>query len=79
MESLVSTEWLAEEIGSCDLRIVDASSHLPIAGRNAREEYEAGHIPGAINIYYDPGADPAGRQLLLSALPVEKQLVPYCE
>jgi thiosulfate/3-mercaptopyruvate sulfurtransferase len=48
MESLVSTEWLAEEIGNCDLRILDASSHLPTAGRDARAEYEAGHIPCAV-------------------------------
>lgn len=48
MESLVSTEWLADEIGSCDLRIVDASSHLPMAGRDARAEYEQAHIPGAV-------------------------------
>jgi len=48
MESLISTEWLAEEIGSEDLRIVDASNHLPTAGRDARAEYEAGHIPGAV-------------------------------
>ena len=48
MDSLVSTEWLADEIGCSDLRIVDASSHLPIAGRDARAEYEAAHIPGAV-------------------------------
>lgn len=48
MESLVSTEWLAEEIGSSDLRIVDASSHLPITNRDARAEYAAAHIPGAV-------------------------------
>jgi len=61
MESLVSTEWLAEEMGSCDLRIVDASSHLPLAGRDARAEYEAGHIPGAIYMdlanLTDPGSE----------------------
>ncbi len=48
MDSLVSTKWLAEEIEACDLRIVDASNHLPTAGRDARAEYEAGHIPGAV-------------------------------
>ena len=48
MESLVSTEWLANEMGACDLRIVDASNHLPTAGRDARAEYLAGHIPGAL-------------------------------
>ena len=48
MEPLVSTEWLASEIGAADLRIVDASNHLPDAGRDPRAEYEAGHIPGAL-------------------------------
>jgi thiosulfate/3-mercaptopyruvate sulfurtransferase len=31
-----------------DLRIIDASSHLPDAKRDARAEFEAGHICGAI-------------------------------
>ena len=48
MDSLVSTDWLANEMAACDLRIVDASSHLPDAGRNARVDYESGHIPGAV-------------------------------
>lgn len=48
MDSLVSTQWLADEIGSSDLRIVDASKHLPDTGRNARAEHVAAHIPGAI-------------------------------
>ncbi|HEX8057631.1 MAG TPA: 3-mercaptopyruvate sulfurtransferase [Novosphingobium sp.] len=48
MESLVSTAWLAHEMGASDLRIVDASYHLPDAQRDARGEYLAGHIPGAV-------------------------------
>ena len=48
MESLVSTEWLAGEMGASDLRIVDASWHLPDAGRDAAADYAAGHIPGAV-------------------------------
>jgi thiosulfate/3-mercaptopyruvate sulfurtransferase len=47
MDPLVSTEWLASELGASDLRILDASNHLPDAGRDPRAEYEAGHIPGA--------------------------------
>jgi len=47
MDSLVSTEWLAREMAACDLRIVDASKHLPESGRDARAEYAAGHIPHA--------------------------------
>lgn len=48
MDSLVSTEWLANEMGASDLRIVDATRFLPDAGRDAQAEYEAGHIPGAV-------------------------------
>jgi thiosulfate/3-mercaptopyruvate sulfurtransferase len=48
MESLVSTEWLANELGASDLRIVDASAHLPTAGRDPLAEYLGGHIPGAV-------------------------------
>lgn len=59
MDSLVSTEWLASEMGSSDLRIVDASKHLPEAGRNARAEYEEGHIPGAVFMNLDDLIDDA--------------------
>ena len=48
MDSLVTTDWLAAEMGASDLRIVDASYHLAAAGRDASAEYEAGHIPGAV-------------------------------
>ena len=61
MESLVSTEWLAEEIGADDLRIVDASNHLPTAGRDARAEYAAGHVPGALNRPFADNLDASGR------------------
>jgi thiosulfate/3-mercaptopyruvate sulfurtransferase len=48
MESLVSTEWLASESGASDLRIVDASWHMPGSGRDPQAEYLGGHIPGAV-------------------------------
>jgi len=48
MDSLVSTEWLAAELGAGDLKLLDASMHLPDAARDARGEYDAGHIPGAL-------------------------------
>ena len=48
MDSLVSTEWLAGELGADDLRVVDASLFLPAQGRDARAEYEAAHIAGAL-------------------------------
>lgn len=46
-KTLVSTEWLEQHINDPDLRILDASWYLPQMGRDARAEYEAGHIPGA--------------------------------
>lgn len=47
MDDLVSTEWLAERLGEPELVIIDASAHLPDAGRDPRAEFEAAHIPGA--------------------------------
>ena len=48
MDSLVTTEWLAGELGASDLRIVDCTKHLAGTGRDAVAEYEAGHLPGAV-------------------------------
>jgi len=45
--TLVSTNWLAAHMKDPDLRVLDASWYLPDAGRDAREEYKAAHIPGA--------------------------------
>ena len=45
--SLISTDWLAEHLGEPGLVILDATRHLPDAGRDARAEYESAHIPGA--------------------------------
>lgn len=47
MESLVTPRWLAAELGSPDLVVLDASWHLPNANRDPRQEYDARHIPGA--------------------------------
>lgn len=45
---LVSTAWLAARPLEPGLVVVDASWYLPAAGRNPREEYESGHVPGAV-------------------------------
>ncbi len=47
MDSLVSTAWLADHIDDAGLLVLDASSHLPATGRDARAEFATGHIPGA--------------------------------
>jgi len=59
MDSLVSTEWLAGALGESDLRVIDASWFMPSAGREARAEYEAAHIPGAVYFDLDDISDPA--------------------
>ncbi|MEO5621787.1 MAG: 3-mercaptopyruvate sulfurtransferase [Cypionkella sp.] len=46
-KTLVSTDWLAAHLKDPDLRVLDASWFLPDAGRDAKADYAAGHIPGA--------------------------------
>lgn len=58
MDSLVSTDWLAAELGAPDLRVLDATAFLPGSGRDARAEYEAAHIPGAIFFDLEEMSDP---------------------
>jgi thiosulfate/3-mercaptopyruvate sulfurtransferase len=57
MESLVSTDWLAEHLGEAGLVVVDSSWHMPASGRNARDEYLAAHIPGARFLDIDAVSD----------------------
>jgi thiosulfate/3-mercaptopyruvate sulfurtransferase len=45
---LVTTDWLAAHLSEPNIRVADASWYLPQAARNARAEYEAAHIPGAV-------------------------------
>lgn len=59
MGSLVSPEWLQRDLGAPDLRIIDASFFLPGDGRDARAEYEAEHIPGAVFLDLDDVVDSA--------------------
>jgi len=47
MESLVSTDWLAQHLGEPDLVVVDSSWHMPASGRNGRADFLEAHIPGA--------------------------------
>jgi thiosulfate/3-mercaptopyruvate sulfurtransferase len=48
---IVSTDWLADRLGSPRLRVVDGSWYLPAMARDPRQEFRAGHIPGAV--FYD--------------------------
>ncbi len=48
MDPLVTTEWLANELGAPDLRVVDATYFAFAPDRDPAAEYEAAHIPGAV-------------------------------
>jgi thiosulfate/3-mercaptopyruvate sulfurtransferase len=57
MDSLVSTNWLAQHLGEPDLVVVDASWHMPASGRSGAEEYRKAHIPGARFLDIDEVSD----------------------
>lgn len=53
----VSADWLSEHLFDADLVVFDASWHMPAAGRDARAEFLAEHIPGAQFFDIDAVAD----------------------
>jgi len=57
MDSLVSTDWLAQHLGEDDLVVVDCSWFMPSSGRSGRDEFLAAHIPGARFLDIDEVAD----------------------
>jgi len=48
---LVSAEWLHEHLGEPNLRVIDFRWYL--LGKKGRDEYLAGHIPGAVFVEID--------------------------
>jgi thiosulfate/3-mercaptopyruvate sulfurtransferase len=54
---LVTTDWLAARLGEPEVTIVDGSFYLPALKRDAKAEYLAGHIPGAVFFDIDAIAD----------------------
>ncbi len=57
MEMLVSTEWLAAELGKPDLVVFDCSTFLPGEPGNKHDAYRAARIPGALLFDIDRIAD----------------------
>ncbi|KAB0682038.1 3-mercaptopyruvate sulfurtransferase [Aureimonas leprariae] len=55
---LITAKELADRLGSPDLPIVDASWHLPAQGRDAKAEFAAAHVPGAVFFDHDAVVDP---------------------
>ncbi len=57
MESLVTTDWLAGELGKPDLIVFDATKYLPNEPKDGHAEFLAAHIPGARYFDIDAIAD----------------------
>lgn len=77
MNLLVSTDWLAAEMGKTDLRIIDATMFLPAHGRNARAEFEAAHIPGAVFLDIEDVSDTSSS--LPTMLPPAEKFASRCQ
>ncbi len=58
MELLVSTEWLAAELGKPDLVVLDCTTYLPTEQGNAPDGFRKAHIKGARLFNIDQIADP---------------------
>ena len=56
-DPLVSTAWLADHLDAPDVRVVDASWHMPAAQRDPAAEFLAAHIPGAVFFDIDDISD----------------------
>jgi thiosulfate/3-mercaptopyruvate sulfurtransferase len=54
---LVTPDWLNAALARGDIKVVDASWYLPAQNRDAKAEFEAGHIPGAVYFDIDAIAD----------------------
>ncbi len=46
--SLVTTDWLENNILKEDVKVLDCSWHMPNTKRNGKDEFLKEHIPGSI-------------------------------
>jgi len=58
MGPLVTTEWLAGELGKPDVVVFDATKYLPNEPKDGKTEFLRAHIPGARYFDIDQIADP---------------------
>jgi len=57
MDPLVSTDWLAQQLGKADLVVFDATKYLPNEPQDGRVEFLRAHVPGARYFDIDQIAD----------------------
>ncbi|MEL7047744.1 MAG: 3-mercaptopyruvate sulfurtransferase [Pseudomonadota bacterium] len=58
-DCVVETDWLQEHLDAPDLLILDGSWHMPASGRDGKQDYLQGRIPGAVFFDIDDIKDPA--------------------
>src|SRR5262245_31005299 len=56
-DPLVSTEWLAANLGKPNVKIVDATFKMPGVLPLPKDDYLASHIPGAVFVDVDAVSD----------------------
>lgn len=61
LDFTVSADWLAKHLNDPGMSVVDGSWYLPAQNRDARAEYDAGHIPRAVffdqDLVVEPGSN----------------------
>ena len=88
---IVTAAWLRDNSGQNNLKVLDASSHLPTTGRDARAEFIAQRIAGAgrfdINLIADisspfphtlPSSDVFAAHMRALGLDDEDHIIVYC-
>ena len=59
--SLVTTDWLENNILKEDVKVLDCSWHMPNTKRNGKDEFLKEHIPGSIFFDIDKFSDPLAK------------------
>jgi rhodanese-related sulfurtransferase len=59
-------------------RLMKDKGNVVLVDTDDSESYGDEHIKGAVNIFYDPTADPRAQDQTLSALPGDRLIVFYC-
>src|SRR5436309_10421662 len=71
---LVETDWLRKHLRDGGVRVIDFRWYLQ--GRNGRDEYERGHLPGAVFVDLEDvtGREGAGRHPLPTTSQFEREM-----
>ena len=58
---IITANWLKTHLTNDNLSIIDASWYLPAQNRNAKQEYDAEHIPGSVFFDQDEIVEPSNQ------------------